>query len=113
VSRRPWEQRLRDILDAAEETRRFVEGVDFDSFAANPEKLKAVLANFTIIGEAARHVPPDVQSRYPHIDWRRMRDMRNIIVHVYFGVNPRIVWSTIHDDLPRLEADLRRVLGEP
>ncbi|HRQ73128.1 MAG TPA: DUF86 domain-containing protein [Phycisphaerales bacterium] len=91
MSPRAWQQRIRDILDAIEEIRGFVSGVEFPAFAANTEKMKAVLADFTIIGEAAGHVPEDVQKAHPTIDRRRMRDMRNVIVHVYFAVNARIV----------------------
>lgn len=82
----------------------------FEEFAANPEKMKAVLADFAIIGEAARHIPPDVQAANPTIEWRRMRDMRNVIVHVYFSVNPRIVWDTIEQDLPVLKGQLSAIV---
>jgi uncharacterized protein with HEPN domain len=112
VSRRAWPQRIGDILDAIAEIRSFVADISFEEFAANPEKLKAVLANFAIIGEAARHVPEEIQSAHPAIEWRRMRDMRNVIVHVYFAVNPRIVWDTIQNDLPSLEVSLREMVGK-
>ena len=38
-----------------------------------------------------------------------MRDMRNLIIHEYFGVNPDIVWGTINDDLPLVLAELRQL----
>ena len=38
-----------------------------------------------------------------------MRDMRNLIIHEYFGVNPDIVWGTINHDLPVVLAELRRL----
>lgn len=69
-----------------------------------------MLADFTIIGEAARHIPVEIQQSHPTVDWRRMSDMRNVIVHVYFSVNPRIVWDTIRDDLPVLDAGLQSLL---
>ncbi len=33
--------------------------------------------------------------------------MRNIVVHEYFGVSPKILWETIQSDLPELEEKLR------
>lgn len=27
---------------------------------------------------------PEIQSRYPDIPWRLMRDMRNVVFHEYF-----------------------------
>jgi uncharacterized protein with HEPN domain len=38
-----------------------------------------------------------------------MRDVRNLIRHEYFGVNPDIVWGTINDDLPVVLAELRQL----
>ena len=32
-----------------------------------------------------------------------MTDMRNILIHEYFGVNQKIVWYTCKKDLPRLK----------
>ena len=39
-----------------------------------------------------------------------MRDMRNLIIHEYFGVNPDIVWGTINDDLPVVLAELHQLV---
>jgi uncharacterized protein with HEPN domain len=41
-----------------------------------------------------------------------MRDMRNILMHEYFGVNLRIVWNTIQIYLPPLVPQLQRILDE-
>jgi len=38
-----------------------------------------------------------------------MRDMRNLIIHEYFGVNSDIVCGTINDDLPVVLAELRQL----
>ena len=38
-----------------------------------------------------------------------MRDMRNFIIHEYFGVNPDIVWGTINDDLPVVLGELSQL----
>jgi len=32
--------------------------------------------------------------------------MRNVLAHEYFGINEKIVWDTIQDDLPPLVAQL-------
>lgn len=38
--------------------------------------------------------------------------MRNFVVHEYSGVDLRIVWDTIEDDLPPLVPMLRHVLQQ-
>lgn len=62
------------------------------------------------MGEAARHVPPEVEARNPQVPWHQMGAMRNELVHGYFGVNLPIVWDAIHNDLPPLAPLLQAVL---
>lgn len=112
MSRRRWPQRIQDILDAVVEIQGFIEGMDYDSFRADPRTLKAVVANITIIGEAAGKVPPEVADAHPDIPWEAMRSMRNRLVHVYFGVDPWVVWDTIRNDLPPLIPALRPILAD-
>jgi len=110
VSPRAWPDRVRDILTAIQEIETFIGGMAFDDFRDDAKTLKAVLANFAIIGEAARHVPDDVCAVHADIPWKSMRAMRNFVVHVYFGVEPAIVWKTVHDDLPKLRRQLEQII---
>ncbi len=40
-----------------------------------------------------------------------MRDMRNVVIHEYFGINKQILWDTIQTDLPPLVALLQALLS--
>lgn len=82
----------------------------FEQFDADDKTKDAVIRNFEIIGEAASHIPLEVQDKYPHLDWLEMRGMRNIIAHAYFGISMSIIWRTAEHDLPILEKDLRDLL---
>ncbi len=42
-----------------------------------------------------------------------MGDLRNFIVHEYFGISNRILWDTIQGDLPPLIPLLQKVLASP
>jgi uncharacterized protein with HEPN domain len=98
------------MLAAIEEIEQFARGMNAAALAADVKTLRAVMANFAIIGEAARHVPDDVAARFPDVPWRQMRDMRNWVVHVYFSVDPDIILTTIRTDLPETARALRRML---
>ena len=47
-------------------------------------------------------LPQALTSKYAAIPWRRMRGLRNILPHEYFGVDPQIIWQTVTEDLPPL-----------
>ncbi|MBI4579099.1 MAG: DUF86 domain-containing protein [Planctomycetes bacterium] len=108
---RHWKLRVADILDAISAIRQYTAGMDYDAFSADSKTVDAVIRNITVIGEAARCIPSDIVDATPAIPWKDMREMRNIVVHAYFGVNRRILWDTIQMDLsplvPLLE-ELRR-----
>ncbi|EKE15242.1 MAG: hypothetical protein ACD_12C00109G0004 [uncultured bacterium] len=36
--------------------------------------------------------------------------MRNFIIHEYFGVDLKIVWVTIKDDLPTFKENIKKLL---
>ena len=99
---RSWKIRISDIIEAIENVLEYSEGMTFESFSADRKTIDAVIRNFITIGEAASHIPEDIIQMNAEIPWREMRDMRNIIVHEYFGVDNRIVWDTVQNNLPPL-----------
>ncbi|HEU4558283.1 MAG TPA: DUF86 domain-containing protein, partial [Longimicrobium sp.] len=100
MSPRSWQQRIVDIIESAEKILAAVQGVEFSRFASDALLRDAVLYNVVIIGEAARYIPADVQSRYPEVPWRELREIRNFVAHVYHRVSYRQIWRTITTDLP-------------
>jgi len=111
VPPRNWKIRIHDILRSLEAIRVYTKDMSFVDFSADQKTVDAVVRNFIVIGEAAAHVPDDVCSRYPEISWYEMRGMRNFVVHEYFGVSDRILWDTIQNNLPPMEALLKKVIG--
>jgi uncharacterized protein with HEPN domain len=61
--------------------RRFTKGYTFEDFQKDEKTIDSILRNLEIIGEAARHIPTDVQARHTEIPWAEMLTMRNIVVH--------------------------------
>ena len=110
MSHRIWKHRISDIIDSIQKIQQYVEEMEYDDFLKDAKTIDAVIRNFIIIGEAARHVPEDVSAKYPNIPWRVMGDMRNFAVHEYWGVEIPTIWKTIQEDLPPLMPDLKRVV---
>jgi uncharacterized protein with HEPN domain len=112
VPHRSHELRIADIIEAIEIVLEYTIGMTFEQFASDRKTIDAVIRNFIIIGEAASHLPDDLMETHPELPWREMRDMRNIVVHEYFGVDNRVVWETLQKNLPSLLPLLRQVIGK-
>ena len=105
--------RLEDMLEAAQKVARYTHGMpDLGAFASNEMVVDAVIRNVQIIGEAARHIPIEVQERYTDLDWVGMRGMRNILVHNYGAVRLDVVWGVVQTRIPPLVTRLREILEQ-
>ena len=106
---REWRLRVEDILEAIAKIERYVSGLSFDQFQADPKTVDAVVRNLEVIGEAVRHLSTDLESLPAGILWTDIAGMRNILIHEYFGVDATIIWQTIVDDLPALRNAVQRL----
>ena len=93
MSRRLWKHRITDIIDSIKKIQMYVEHMEIEDFRSDEKTIDAVIRNFIVIGEAARHVPDYISLKYPNIPWRVMGDMRNFTVHEYWGVECAILPS--------------------
>jgi len=84
----------------------------FDQFEEDDKTIDSVLRNLEIIGEASRHIPRAIKEKYPDLPWMEMYTMRNIVIHEYHGVNLKIIWQTVTEDLPPLIPQLKEILEE-
>ncbi|MDB5090258.1 MAG: hypothetical protein JWR09_4252 [Mucilaginibacter sp.] len=76
---------------------------NFEDFLKDERLIRAVCRSLEIIGEASSKVHPDIKEKYPLVPWREMNDIRNKIIHHYFGVDYDIVWDTIQTNIPQLK----------
>jgi uncharacterized protein with HEPN domain len=53
---------------------------------------------------------PDFSAEHPELPWAKMRAMRNLVIHEYFFLDLKIVWSTVKDDLPELKKKIDGLL---
>jgi uncharacterized protein with HEPN domain len=101
VSSKSPRQRIQDIVEAAARIRSYVEGLSFEAFSSDQRTIDAVVRNFEVIGEAAKHIDP--LPGYAVTEWRRIRSMRDRLIHDYAAVSIPIVWQTIQVQLGMLE----------
>ncbi len=100
---------LLNILDSITKIRAYSN--PFDHAEALYEDIKsfdAVLMNFVVVGEMADKLSVDFKSSTESkIDWYKIRGLRNIIAHNYFGIDAEEVWQIINNDLLNLESEIK------
>lgn len=104
--------RIGDVLECVRRIQRYTQGMGYDEFEDDEKTVDSVLRNLEIIGEASKFVPGRIQKTYPDVPWMEMYTMRNIVVHEYHGVNLKIIWQTVTEDLPALIPQLEKILAE-
>lgn len=80
-------------------------------FKKNELVIDAVIRNFEIIGEASNGIPLTVQQAHAEIPWKQMVELRNFLIHEYFGVDISTVWQTAHIHLPKLKQQLLSLIS--
>ena len=65
-----------------------------------------------VIGEASKNIPASVRARHASIPWRDMVGMRDKLIHRYFGVNLKVVWKAVREDLPAIKPHIVRAVEE-
>jgi len=97
---------LNDIEESIAAIEEFNADIDFEFFMSDRKTYSATLREFIVIGEAITKLPDDFKSQHPSIEWRLIKDFRNFIVHEYFGLDARIVWDAVCQELPVLKAEI-------
>ena len=96
---------LSDIEDAIEVISNYVadgdlhDGVVYD----------ACRARLMEIGEAVKHVDPDLLSAEPDVAWNQIARMRDVLVHHYHDTDFAVVESVIVERLPSLREAIVRL----
>jgi uncharacterized protein with HEPN domain len=102
---------LAHILESVEKVITYTEG-GYEYFLNDAKTQDAVIRNFEIIGEAARKVSDATRQKYPHLPWKAMIGLRNILIHTYADVDFNRVWDVIQNHLPKLRSDIKSLLNE-
>jgi uncharacterized protein with HEPN domain len=110
MSRRDSDLLLEDIETAVERIERYVAGLTKASFLADDKTVDAVVRNLEIVGEATRRLDEDFRRRNPVLPWAQIAGLRNRIVHDYFGLDLEIIWQVISHDVPKLRAEVKKLL---
>jgi len=74
---------LGDIIESVDNINTYTQGISKDDFLCDQKTKDAVARNFEIMGEAVARMNTEFKITYAHIDWRDLKEFRNIIIHAY------------------------------
>ncbi|MGZ3609690.1 MAG: HepT-like ribonuclease domain-containing protein [Ktedonobacteraceae bacterium] len=103
-------ERLRDIQDAIKQITKYTDS-GRQSFDQNELVRIWVIHHLEIIGEAARSIPQEFKNSHPEVSWQQISRMRNVLIHIYFGVDTDIIWEVVQQDLPVLKSSIDALLA--
>jgi len=100
---------LEHILDAIDVIDEYVGDMTYEEFKENQMAVDAVIRQLAIVGEAANNLSEEFVKNNPDLPFRDAIDMRNFLIHEYFGVNIQLVWETAKDDLPKFKEFIEKL----
>ncbi|WP_102345844.1 HepT-like ribonuclease domain-containing protein [Bacillus sp. Marseille-P3661] len=63
----------------------------------------AVILNLEIVGEATKRISKEFRDNHPHVPWREMAGLRDVLIQNYIGVDNGIVWNVVEKEFPALK----------
>ena len=101
---------VQKMLTHAEKLTVYCDGCAYNDFLADTKLVDACVFNLSQIGELCRAVDDAYARAHSEIPWREMYGLRNRIIHDYEGVNLRLVWEIISEDVPVLMEALEKLI---
>ncbi|MDR1021841.1 MAG: DUF86 domain-containing protein [Prevotellaceae bacterium] len=100
------------MLDAIDKIKQYsLSFTSADDFWDDPQAVDASLMNFIVIGEMVERLSDElIEASIAEINWPQIKNFRNILAHNYFGVDAEEVWQIIHNSLPKLELQLKKLI---
>ena len=72
--------------------------------------IDTVVRNFEIIGEVSSKIDEEFQIQHPEVEWKRMKGLRNRMIHDYSGIDYEVVWEIIETYLEELEFQIEKLI---
>lgn len=110
--KREYKDYILDIANSINKIEKFVGNFTFEEFQKDEKTIYAVVRAIEIIGEATKNIPTSTKKMHKEIKWEKVKGMRNRLVHEYFGVNTKVVWKTIKEDIPELKKKMLELMKE-
>lgn len=103
-------ERLLHILDAINIIQDFSKNITFEQYSDDLKLRLALVKLFEIIGEASNGLSDETMKKFSNVEWPVLKSVRNVLVHEYFGIDYKIIWSSINNKIPELKKKIEKIL---
>jgi len=88
----------------------------FTDSPAGMEKLDSICMLLIAIGEALKNLDKitngTLLSRFPQIEWKKAKGMRDIISHHYFETDAEVIYDVCKNHIPELAQTINKIISE-
>lgn len=102
---------LQHILESITEIEKYTHKFTQTTFFQTTQTQDAVVRRLEIIGEAVKNLPTAFKNKNPHIPWKKIAGMRDVLIHDYFGVDLKLIWKIVKKEIPKLKEQILILLN--
>ena len=89
---------------------------DFTDSEEGMEKLDAICMQLIAIGESLKNVDKitadTLLPKYPQIDWKKVKGMRDVISHHYFDIDAEAIYKVCTDHIENLAQVIKEIIDD-
>jgi len=71
-----------------------------------------VIRQIEIIGEASKLISDSLKNQHHSLPWKKMTDMRNILIHMYNEIDVNLVWNVSNDEIVKISGYLMSIVND-
>ncbi len=110
--KRTYKDYLVDMYESAAKIMKFTDSISFQEFNEDDKTLYAVIRAFEILGEASKKIPKSFRDQHLTIPWKDIAGIRDKLIHDYFGVDAKVVWKAVKEEIPSLKNELQSIIDK-
>ncbi|WP_309573241.1 HepT-like ribonuclease domain-containing protein [Deinococcus sp.] len=108
-----WRWRVFDLIAIIDRLSAYTTNLTRTTFMRDERTQDAALHLLTRLGETTKYIPQSIQDTHRELPWALLRDIRNLVAHDYFGIDPALVWHTVTVEIPALRPALQALADAP
>ncbi len=89
---------------------------DFTGSPGGKEKLDAICMLLIAVGESLKNLDKltngTLLSKYPQVDWKKAKGLRDILSHHYFDVDAEAIFRVCERHIGRMRRTIRQIMAE-